>query len=82
MCAISKILLSAEYIWKTRKPGSCIHELVFQNISQESTRTFKMTDMLFKLMPSIFYIPKKARKEKQNYIIKKHVQVAKNLCLL
>ena len=71
-----------EYIWKTRKPGSCIHELVFQNISQESTRTFKMTDMLFKLMPSIFYIPKKARKEKQNYIIKKHVQVAKNLCLL
>ena len=82
MFAISKILLSLGYIWKIRKPGSCIHELVFQNISQESTRTFKMTEMLFKLMPSIFYVPKKARKEKQNYIIKKHVQVAKNLCLL
>ena len=79
MCAISKILLSLEYIWKTRKPGSCIHELVFQNISQESTRTFKMTDMLFKLMPSIFYIPKKARKEKQNYIIKKTCSGRKKL---
>ena len=77
-----KILLSLGYIWKIRKPGPCIHELVFQNINQESTRAFKITNMLFKLMPSLVYIPKKARNEKQNFIIKRHVQVVKNLCLL
>ena len=33
-----------------------------------------MADMFFKLMPSIIHIPKKkARNEKQNFIIKRHV---------
>ena len=70
MFAISKILLSLGYIWKIRKPGSCIHELVFQNISQKSTITFKTTDVLFKLMPSIFIHQKKQETRSKTSLLK------------
>ena len=64
------ILWSLDYIWKIRKPGSCMHELVFQNISQKSTRTFKTTDVLFKLMPSIFIYQKKQETRSKTSLLK------------